>query len=157
MPGGVKSTARSRAIRSANIFLVRFPWDAGVLKLNDEMIRRGEMMRRRIIAVARHSPIRAGLEPKILRQAAKRSGHDEHVAGIRGLRQKDIVDVRRIGAAREILPAHVFHDDEEDGVDIGVAGAAGRGGNEYHPYHDKSQPHESHTFACCQTLENLGR
>src|ERR1051325_5692377 len=83
------------------------------------------MMRRGIIAIADHTPIRARLQPKILRQTAKRPGHNEHVAGVRRSRNEEVVDERRVRASRKIRPRHVLHHDEEDGVDVRIAGGMG--------------------------------
>jgi len=82
------------------------------------MIRRRKMMRRRITAIARHTPIRSGLQPQILWQAAKRSWDDEHIARVRRLRQQEIVDVRRIRAAGDVRPRNILHHDEENSLNV---------------------------------------
>jgi hypothetical protein len=91
------------------------------LKLDDKMVRGVEVVRGRIAAVGRDAPIGARFEPEILRQAAEGSRHDEHVAGVGGLREQDVLDERRAGAVHNVGPTDVLHENEEQGLDIGVA------------------------------------
>jgi hypothetical protein len=149
---GVKSAARRWTSRPADVFLVRFPRYSGVLKLNHKMVRRREVMRRWITAVARHAPIRSRLQPKILRQTPKRSWDNEHIAGVRRLGQKEIVDVWRIRAASDVRPTHIFHHNQENGLDVGVARGVTCASKEHHPHNDNSQPLQSHPLTGSQIL-----
>lgn len=152
MPRGIKSAGHRGASRTTDTFLVRFPGDARVLKFNDKMIRRREMVDRWIAAAIRHAPIRAGLQPKILRQTAKRPRHDVHVAGVRGLWNKEIVDERRIRAARDIRPTHILHHDEKDGVDVRITGRTSRGRDTEDRQGNKSERRKPHIVRSFERL-----
>ena len=65
----IESGAGRRAIRAIDVFLIGLPGNAGVLELNDDVVRGPDMMRGRIVAVV-DAEIRAGFEPEVLRQAA---------------------------------------------------------------------------------------
>src|SRR6267378_8090143 len=103
-----------RGAAGRNIFLVGFPGNARVVQQCDEMIGRHQPVGARELVID-NTEVCPGFHPEIIGFAGMKVVWSIELCAVGGHRQNDVVNVGTVGAALNVLPVLILHDDYEDG------------------------------------------